>query len=138
MSYLIDTNALSELRAQRPDANVEAWFARQLPEALFLSALTLGEIRKGIEKLTASERKTKLSDWLDRELPSYFAGRILPIDAVVADRWGCLAASAGRTLPAVDSLLAATAIAHGLVLVTRNTRDFAGLPVTLLDPWLAT
>jgi hypothetical protein len=76
-----------------------------------------------------------LSDWLETELPSFFAGRILNVDAQTADRWGRLVAAAGRPLPAIDSLLAATAAQHGLSLVTRNARDFEGLGVEVINPW---
>ncbi|WP_448251780.1 PIN domain-containing protein [Ottowia oryzae] len=136
MSYLIDTNALSELRRKAPDANVVAWFAQRPPVTLYLSVLTLGEIRKGVEGAADTARRQALTDWLETDLPLFFTGRILGVDGAVADRWGRLVAAAGRPLPAIDSLLAATALAHDLVLVTRNTKDFAGLPVQVFDPWL--
>jgi predicted nucleic acid-binding protein len=97
--------------------------------------LTLGEIRKGIEGVENTPRKQSLLDWLDVELPHYFVGRLLGIDAHTADRWGRLMASAGRPLPAIDGLLAATALQHDLTLVTRNTKDFAGLAIPLINPW---
>ena len=75
-------------------------------------------------------------DWLQTDLPAFFTGRILPVDAQVADRWGRMVAAAGRPLPAIDSLLAATALAHDLILVTRNVKDFAGLPVQIINPWM--
>jgi predicted nucleic acid-binding protein len=99
--------------------------------------LTLGEIRKGIEAARDAARRRALLDWLETELPTFFTGRILPIDRAVADRWGRLLAAAGRPLPAIDSLLAATALEHDLVLVTRNVKDFAGLPVEVFNPWQA-
>jgi predicted nucleic acid-binding protein len=135
MSYLVDTNALSELRRKAPDPHVRAWFAARPPITLFLSVLTLGEIRKGIEAVADAERRLLLADWLEVELPAFFTGRILPVDAAVADRWGRLVAAAGRPLPAIDSLLAATAVEHDLTLVTRNVRDFAGLGTRVIDPW---
>ncbi len=135
MSYLVDTNALSELRRKAPDPNVVAWFAERPPAPLYLSVLTLGEIRKGVERLTNTLRRQALTDWLETDLPLFFTGRILSVDAVVADRWGRMLAAAGRPLAAIDSLLAATALAHDLVLVTRNTKDFAGLPVQVFNPW---
>ncbi|QTD44971.1 type II toxin-antitoxin system VapC family toxin [Ottowia testudinis] len=135
MRYLIDTNVLSELRKKQPDANVVAWMKERPRQSLFLSVLTLGEIRKGVEQLPDSARKLSLLDWLTVELPNYFVGRLLPVDADVADQWGHLSAKAGRPLPAVDALLAATALQHRLTLVTRNTRDFEGLGVDLLNPW---
>jgi len=135
LSYLVDTNVLSELRRRSPDPGVVAWFSARPAATLFLSVLTLGEIRKGIEAVADTERRLKLIDWLEIELPAFFIGRVLAIDAAVADRWGRLVAAAARPLPAVDSLLAATAIEHDLALVTRNVRDFARLPVQVLDPW---
>ncbi len=136
--WLVDTNVISELRRRDPDANVRAWFAQRPATELYLSVLTLGEIRKGVEALTDSGRRTVLREWLERELPVFFADRLLPIDAAVAHQWGQLLAKAGRSLPAIDSLLAATALHHNLVLVTRNLKDVAGLPVKVLNPWDAT
>lgn len=137
MSYLIDTNVLSELRRKQPDAHVVDWFARRPPVTLYLSVLTLGEIRKGIESVHDMARRQVLTDWLETELPLFFTGRILNVDAAVADHWGRLVAAAGRPLRAIDSLLAATAMAHDLVLVTRNTKDFFGISVQLFNPWTA-
>ena len=133
--WLVDTNLISELRRRDPDTNVRAWFALRPATELYLSVLTLGEIRKGVEALADSGRRTVLNQWLERELPVFFAARLLPIDAGVAHQWGQLLAEAGRSLPAIDSLLAATALHHNLVLVTRNLKDFAGLPVQILNPW---
>lgn len=135
MSYLVDTNALSELRRKAPDANVVAWFAKRPPVTLYLSVLTLGEIRKGVDGVADTPRRQALTDWLETDLPLFFTGRVLSVNATVADRWGRLVAAAGRPLPAIDSLLAATALTHDLVLVTRNTKDFSGLPVQLFNPW---
>ena len=135
MSYLIDTNVLSELRRKLLSPKVVHWFSQRPAGTLYLSVLTLGEILKGIEALTESERRLLLLDWLETELPAFFSGRILPIDAAVADRWGRLIAQAGRPLPAIDSLLAATAALHGFSLVTRNVRDVQGLGVQLINPW---
>jgi predicted nucleic acid-binding protein len=104
-------------------------------EALHVSVLTLGELRRGVEKLPAGKRKKKLRYWL--ELPAWFGTRLLPIDAAVADTWGRLQAGAGRTLPVVDSLLAATALHHHLRLVTRNTMDFDGAGLETINPWSA-
>lgn len=135
MSYLLDTNVLSELRRKAPDPRVFEWFALRPPVMLYLSVLTLGEIRKGIGTVPSAKRRAALADWLETGLPAYFSGRILPIDERVADRWGRMLAEAGRPVPAVDSLLAATAATHGLVMVTRNVRDFEGLGVPVIDPW---
>ena len=135
MSYLIDTNVLSELRRRQPDANVMQWFSERPSSTLFLSVLTLGELRKGIDALADSPRKLTLLDWLEAELPVFFSGRILNIDARIADRWGRLTARTNKPLPAIDSLLAATALTHELVLVTRNLRDFQHADLTVVDPW---
>ncbi len=135
MSYLLDTHVLSELRRKAPDAAVLQWFAQRPAGTLYLSVLTLGEIRKGIDALQDRTRRLNLLDWLETALPAFFAGRILPIDAAVADRWGRLVAQTGWPLPAIDSLLAATAAQHGLILVTRNVKDVEGLGVQVLNPW---
>jgi hypothetical protein len=135
VSYLIDTNVLSELRRKAPDESVTRWFEERPAGTLYLSVLTLGEIRKGIETLPDPARRLVLLDWLETDLPAFFAGRILPIDTAVADRWGRLVAQAGRPLPAIDSLLVATAAQHGLTLVTRNLRDVQGLGVQVINPW---
>ena len=135
MSYLVDTNVLSELRRKEPNPRVVAWFEERPATTLYISVLTLGEIRKGIEALRKSKRKLKLLDWFDTELPAFFAGRILPIDEEVADRWSRLLAAAGRPLPAIDSLLAATALTHGLALVTRNVDDFPHPDLEIINPW---
>lgn len=135
MSYLVDTNVLSELRRKTPEPAVARWFADRPAGSLYLSVLTLGELRKGIERLADLRRRLALLDWLETELPAFFAGRLLAVDAAVAGRWGHLQARAGRPLPAIHSLLAATALQHGLILVTRNVRDVADLGVQVLDPW---
>jgi len=135
MSYLLDTNVLSELRRRAPAPAVLAWFQDRPVGSLYLSVLTLGELRKGIEALADEPRRLGLIDWLETQLPAFFAGRILPVDATVADRWGRMLAAAGRPVPAIDSLLAATAAAQGLTLVTRNLRDVADLGVPVINPW---
>ncbi|TFL13307.1 type II toxin-antitoxin system VapC family toxin [Pusillimonas caeni] len=138
MSYLLDTNVLSELRRKMPHPDVLQWFEGRPASTLFLSVLTLGEIRKGIQALPQAGRREMLVDWLETELTAFFSRRILSVDAAVADRWGRLVADAGRPVPAIDSLLAATALEHDLTLVTRNTKDFEGLGVSLVDPWAGT
>ena len=135
MSYLIDTNVLSELRRKLPHPGVSVWFAQRPASSLYMSVLTLGELRKGIDGLNDEDRKLALSDWLHTELSMFFLGRVLSIDEQVADRWGQLVAAAGRPLPAIDSLLAATALVHGLTLVTRNAKDFEGLGLAVINPW---
>ena len=135
MSYLLDTNMLSELRKKTPNAGVVEWFAQRPASTLFLSVLTLGELRKGVEGVKDVTRRRALLDWLDTDLPAFFTGRILSVDAPVADRWGRMLAAACRPVPAIDSLLAATAIHHGLSIVSRNVRDLAGLGLDVIDPW---
>jgi predicted nucleic acid-binding protein len=136
VSYLLDTNVLSELRRKTPDATVLEWFARRPASTLYLSVLTFGELRKGIEGVLDAKRRMALTDWLETDLPAFFTGRILPVDAQVADRWGRLLSAAGRPMPAIDSLLAASAAQHGLSMVTRNSRDFADLGLDVINPWV--
>lgn len=135
MSYLVDTNVISELTRPKPAPAVAAWFEEVADEALHLSVLTLGELRRGVEKLPAGKRKEKLRYWLEQELPAWFGTRLLQIDPAVADTWGRLQAGADRTLPAVDSLIAATALHHHLRLVTRNTMDFDVAGLETINPW---
>ena len=135
MSYLIDTNIISELRRKEANPGVVDWFAVRPANTLYLSVLSLGEIRKGIEALPNSKRKLALRDWLEVDLPAFFTGRILPIDEAVVDRWGLLLARIKRTAPAIDSLIAATALQHGLTLVTRNESDFKFPEVDVINPW---
>jgi len=136
--YLLDTNCISELVRLQPAPRVLAWIEAADEGLLHLSVLTLGEIRKGLAGLPQGRRRAQLEAWLEVELRARFAGRILPVDAAVADRWGLLAAGAkrqGRVLSAIDGLLCATALHHNLTLVTRNTGDVSGLGVPLLNPW---
>lgn len=134
MRYLLDTVALSEPTKRRPDAGVVRWIESTGPNAKYISILTIAEIRRGIVLMRrrAPDGAAKLVLWLEAQR-ALFADRVLPIDDKVADAWSAL--GTGRTVPVMDSLIAATALAHDLTLVTRNTRDFAGLGVTLLNPW---
>lgn len=136
--FLLDTKVLSELVRPRPDARVADWMDSTDEELLFLSVLTLGEIRKGIAALAHPARKVRLEAWLSRDLILRFEDRILLIDQEVADRWGRITGSLalkGSPLAVIDGLLAATAIHHNLTLVTRNTRDVALTGVAVFDPW---
>jgi hypothetical protein len=135
VSFLVDTNVLSELRkGRRANRGVRAWFAAVDDGDLFTSVLVIGEIRRGIASIRRRDREgaAALEQWLSR-LTELFSDRILPIDVAVADRWGAL--NVPDPLPTVDGLLAATALMHGLTLVTRNTRDVARTGVTLIDPF---
>ncbi len=136
MKYLIDTNILSELVKKKPDQQVIQWFQKGLDSSLYLSALTLGELRKGIDLLPQSKRRQELAHWLEKDLADWFWKRILPIDAVVAECWGALLAKADRPLSAIDSLIAATAVYNGCTLVTRNTKDFKSFEtLKLINPF---
>lgn len=137
MSYLIDTNVVSELARPKPNEKVVRWFEETPDTALHMSVLSFGEIRSGIERLPPGSRREKLRVWLEQEVPAWFEERLLPIDSTVADRWGRLLAEVGRPVAAVDSLLAATALAHGLRIVTRNGSDFRFPGVEVVDPWKA-
>ena len=136
--YLLDTNWVSEAVRLHPEPRVMNWLETAEESLLYLSVLTLGEIRKGVASLVPSKRRTLLESWLDMELLARFSARILSIDAGIADRWGSLAAAAkskGRTVSTIDGLLAATAIHHNLTVVSRNDTDFAGLQVAVFNPW---
>jgi len=135
VSYLLDTNVVSELVRPRPSRAVLRWFGSVPDAALHLSVLTLGEIRKGVEGVTEGSRRERLRLWLEQELPAWFEDRLLPVDAAVADRWGRLLAELGRPVAAIDSLLAATALEHGLRVVTRNQADLRFPGVETIDPW---
>ena len=135
MSYLLDTNILSETVRRAPNKSVLAWLDRIPGEALFVSVLTLGEIRKGIEAITDKKRREKLRLWLEHELPVWFEGRVLPVDLAVAGRWGRILAEVGRPVPTIDSLLAATALHHELRLVTRNATDFEYPGLEVINPF---
>ena len=135
MSYLLDTNVISELVKPKPDKYVLKWFSDVPDDALYLSVLTLGEIRKGVERISNSSRREKLRLWLEHDLRDWFGPRILPIGPDVADRWGRLLADVGRPVPSIDSLLAATALHHELRLVSRNVKDFDYAGVDVINPW---
>jgi predicted nucleic acid-binding protein len=136
--FLLDTNVVSELIRPAPDARVVRWADETDESLLFLSVLTLGEIRKGIMAVGKKARRGRLESWLASDLRSRFHGRILPVDEAVADCWGTIAAIAaarGRPVPVIDGLLAATAQHHNLTFVTRNDSDVAGTGVRVLNPW---
>ncbi len=136
MKYLLDTNVISELRkGSRCNENVAGFFERTSSNDLFLSVLTLGELRKGIEQIRGRDESQaeRLEAWL-ASIGKHFANRVIPIESEVANRWGQL--NSTRTFPVIDGLLAATALTHGLTLVTRNGRDFADSGALWLDPFV--
>lgn len=139
MRYLLDTNVISEGTKLRPESRVVEWLAEVDEDRVFLSVVTLAEIRRGIELLSASNRRDRLESWLVEELPARFERRVLAIDGEVADAWGILMARARHTgvgLSAIDGFIAATADVHVMTLVTRNTADFERLGISLVNPWL--
>ena len=134
MTYLLDTNVISEIRKRSPDPQVLAWYNSLATAEIFISALTIGEIRQGIERLRRKDRDQAelLERWLEGLQLSY-ADHIIAVDAAVAEQWGRL--NVPDPLPVIDGLLAATARAHGLTLATRNTADLAMSGVALVNPW---
>ena len=136
--YLLDTCCISELVRPQPEPRVLEWIAGADESKLYLSVLTLGEIRRGVAGLPPGKRRTRLEAWLEVDLRARFAGRIVPIAAAVADCWGVLTAQAkrrGSPLPSIDGLLAATALHHNLTIVSRNAGGFAGTQVAVLNLW---
>lgn len=138
MKYLLDTNVISELISRRPDPKVISWIDGLDPDTVYLSVITIGEIQRGVEKLSDTESKPTIQEWLHNDLLLRFQGRIVPITTSVALAWGTLTAALernGRLLPAIDSLVAAIARDGGYVLVTRNISDFAGAGIPVINPW---
>lgn len=137
--FLIDTNVLSEYnRPGGPDAGVKLWLETTERQTQHVSIITLAEIQKGIELLDQGKRRAQLEQWLAQDLEAWFSGRVLPVDRQVAMRWASLVAQGSRTgrpLPTVDSLIAATALVHGLTIVTRNAKDFEGIGAATINPW---
>jgi predicted nucleic acid-binding protein len=138
VSFLLDTNVVSEWTKPRPNAGLVEWLAQVDESEVFLSVVTFAELRRGIERLAVSARRRRLDEWLRTELPPRFEARIIGVDGAIADEWGRLVArgeTRGRTIHAMDALIAATAQVHGLTLVTRNTDDFEASVKLLLNPW---
>jgi predicted nucleic acid-binding protein len=138
MNFLLDTNVVSESTKPRPNPGVVAWMAAVDEDSVFLSVITLTELRYGVERLAQGRRRKQLDRWLEQDLPLRFEGRILPIDALVADTCGRLVArteSQGRPIEARDAFIAATAQVHQLTLVTSNVSHFETTVKSILTPW---
>ena len=138
MRYLLDTSLISELVKKKPQRPVLDWVEACDEYSLFLSVLTLGELQKGVTKLSQSKRKEFLHSWISNDLIQRFRGRILNVDEEVAVVWGRIQGEAerrGRPMPAIDSLIAATALAHQLTVVTRNSSDIEQSGVSVFNPW---
>ncbi|MCY7406932.1 MAG: type II toxin-antitoxin system VapC family toxin [Alkalinema sp. CAN_BIN05] len=136
--YLIDTCTISELIVKQPSPNVLDWFAKQPPDSLYLSVVTIGEITKGIQKMPKSHRRFDLESWLNHELLVQFQSRIVEVNLATMTIWGELSGrleAQGRRLPSMDALIAATALKTGFTLVTRNEKDFTGTGVILINPF---
>ena len=136
-AYLLDTNVISEIRKPRPNQGVLDFLATASPASVFLSALTIGELHKGVEARRRSDPEGAqiIGDWVEI-IEKDFADRIIPVDSVITRRWGIL--SAARSCPVIDTLIAATALERNLILVTRNERDVEFSGVALLNPWIMT
>lgn len=138
MQYLLDTCILSEFVKPKPEQRVIDWLNEQDARDVFVSAVTVGEIQRGISALPQSNRRTRLEEWLDHQLPHQFANHILSIDAATFQTWGKLVARLqheGRPMSVFDSLIAATALQQRLTIVTRNVTDFQYTSINILDPW---
>ena len=138
MNYLLDTNVISELISKQPDRRVVDWLDRLDPSTVYLSVITIGEIRRGIEKLPSSKRRDRVKEWLEGDLLLRFQGRILSIPTEVMLLWGELTGRLereGRPVTAMDSLIAAIALQGTYRLVTRNEHDFKYMGITIINPW---
>jgi len=140
VNFLLDTNVVSEWVKLRPDARVARWLAEADEDSVYLSVITFAEIRLGIEEMAAGARRQALASWLENDLLDRFEDRIIGVDLSIARAWGVLTARSTRTgvnLGVMDAFFAATALAHGLTLVTRNIKHFANLGILLVNPWAA-
>jgi predicted nucleic acid-binding protein len=138
MSFLLDTNVVSEWVKPLPDKGVVAWLAEADEDRIFISVVTLAELCHGIARMAAGGRRTRLDAWLRHELPLRFEGRVLAVDAAIADAWGHVVAESdrvGRRIGAIDAFIAASAKVHSLTLVTRNTSDFEPIVTAMVNPW---
>lgn len=140
MTFLLDTNVVSEWVKPRPDPGVITWLEEADEDRVFLSVVTLAELRYGIERMPAGARRSRLDRWLREEMTLRFEQRILSVDALIAETWGRVAArsqAAGRKMSIMNAFLAATAEVHRLTIVTRNVVDFSALGNSVLNPWTA-
>ena len=138
MKYLLDTCLVSELIKKEPNPKVVTWLDSRDEESLFLSVLTMGELQKGVSKLPDNDRKETLQNWIESDLTERFAGRILDVNLGISLVWGRLLGAnelEGVSLPVMDSLIAATAIANGMTVVTRNVKDMGRCTSKVLNPW---
>jgi toxin FitB len=138
MKYLFDTNVISELISKQPNLSVIEWVDQLDPQTVYISVITIGEIRKGIVKLPESPRRTALTKWLETDLLLRFEGKIAAVTTSVMLRWGELVGQlelAGKPMPAIDSLIAAIALEGQFALVTRNDEDFQHTGITVINPW---
>jgi predicted nucleic acid-binding protein len=136
--FLVDTNVISEFIKPQPDLQVIRWLDAADPESLFVSVITFGELRLGIEDLPAGKRRAALEEWFEQGLPAWFDSHLLPVTKAIADRWGRVFIAAKRrgvSITMADGLIAATAIEHDLVIATRNMRDFATCGAAVVNPW---
>ena len=135
MSYLLDTNIISEIIRPQPNIQIHKWLRTVPFESLFISVLTVGEIRRGIQRLGECSRKSRLIFWLEQELPMWFGKNILSVNQEIAERWGYITSVRGHQQHTIDNLLAATALTLNLKMVTRNVKDFNIPGLELLNPF---
>lgn len=136
MKYLLDTNVISESIRPKPNPQVKHFLQETPPHLLFLSVFSVAEIRKGITQLRDTDAKKQiLINWLETDLNTFFSGRMIAFDHIVADKWGFMAGKINKPVATIDSLIAAISFTHNLKLVTRNVKDFEMYPIEIFNPW---
>jgi toxin FitB len=138
MKFLVDTNVVSEWVKLRPDSGVVDWMTEVDEDRVFISVISLAELRRGIERMPRGNRRSRLDEWLREELPQRFEKRVLSVDHAVAEAWGTIVARcemAGRPISTMDGFIAATAEVHDMALVTGNVSDFEGSVKEVVNPW---